>query len=249
MNESGEWFESEDFWETWYPFMFREERFEAGPAEVENILELTTFQGQEVLDLACGPGRHAVELAKRGLQVTAVDRTAFLLEKARKRATDAGVDIEFVEADMRDFVRPDAYDLVINMFTAFGYFDDKEEDVGVLRNVRSSLRAGGALVMDVVGKEWLAQHFEPTQSTELDDGTLIVRTHEVFDGWSRLRNEWFLIRGDEIKRFRFHHTVYSGQELKSKLLEAGFEQVDLFGDLRGGEYGTEAERLVAVARR
>jgi SAM-dependent methyltransferase len=78
-----EWFENDDFWRDFYPFMFSDERFAATPDEVSRILALTKCTGGSVLDLCCGPGRHSIELARRGFQVTGVDRSPFLLAKAR----------------------------------------------------------------------------------------------------------------------------------------------------------------------
>ena len=69
-------------------------------------------------------------------------------------------------------------------------FDDKDEDVGVLSRILASLKPGGRLVMDLMGKEKLARIFQPTTSERLEDGTLLVQRHEVFDEWSRIRNEW-----------------------------------------------------------
>src|SRR6185437_13953181 len=76
-----EWFENDDFWRDFYPFMFSDERFAATPDEVSRILALTQCAGGSVLDLCCGPGRHSIELAQRGFKVTGVDRSPFLLAK------------------------------------------------------------------------------------------------------------------------------------------------------------------------
>jgi trans-aconitate methyltransferase len=99
-----------------------------------------------------------------------VDRTAFLLERACERAQAAGLDLELVQADMREFRRPAAYDLAVSLFTSFGYFDALEDDLRVLRNLRASLTPSGVLVMDMVGKEWLARHFQPTRSAPSPTG-------------------------------------------------------------------------------
>jgi SAM-dependent methyltransferase len=244
-----DWFEDEDFWEKLYPFLFPEEKFELAGEQAEKLLALISSQGNDVLDLACGPGRHSTALTARGIRVTGVDLSPFLLTKAKERADAAGVEVEWVRDDMRSFVRPDAFDLVINMFTAFGYFDDKNDDLKVLRNVHQSLRAGGVLVMDTLGKERLAKEFLPTTSEQLADGRLLVARHEIFDDWTRIGNEWTLIENGEAITFRFHHTVYSGQELKDRMREAGFGEVTLYGDLDGNEYGTDATRLTAAARK
>jgi len=243
------WFEDERFWTTWYPYMFTAERFDSAASEVDQLLALVGLESGSVLDLACGPGRHAIELSKRGFRVTGVDRSPFLLSKAKERAREAEVDVEWVEEDMRSFERQGAFDLAINMFTAFGYFDDKSEDLEVLKRLQHSLVQGGRLVVDIISKEWLAKNFLPTSSTKTGDGTLIIDRREIFDDWTRIRNEWILIKGGAVESFEFHHTIYSGQELKDRILAAGFSEVRLYGDLAGNPYGTEARRLIAVARK
>jgi SAM-dependent methyltransferase len=244
-----EWFDDESFWRDLYLFMFPPERLAAGTEEVDRILALARPPGRSALDLCCGPGRIAVPLARRGFSVTGVDRTRFLLDKARARARRVKSRPEWVRADMRDFVRPEAFDLALNLFTSFGYFDDREADLTVLRNVLTSLRPRGVFVIDGVGKELLARIFQPTTSQTLADGSRLVERHEIFDDWTRIRNEWILVRKGRARTFRFHHTVYSGQELKDRLLGVGFDSVRLFGSLAGEPYGLDAGRLVAVARK
>jgi len=244
-----EWFENERFWIETYPYMFDAARFAAADEQVRKILKLAGRRRGAVLDLCCGPGRHAVALARRGFRVTGVDRTQFLLNKARQHARKSRAKVEFVHSDMRDFVRPDSFDLALSLFTSFGYFDNKDDDMMVLRNVHASLRRGGVFVMDLAGKEWLAKVFQPTNSTRHPDGSVLIHVHEIFDDWTRIRNEWILLKGDKALRFKFHHTIYSGQELKDRLHQAGFAKVNLYGDFEAHPYGPEAPRLVAVARK
>ncbi len=244
-----EWFEDEVFWNKLYPFLFTDRKLEAAEAEVGSVLELAGLEQGDVLDLACGPGRHSVALAKRGFRVTGVDLSPFLLRKARERARAENVDVEWVQEDMRRFVRPEGFDLAISLFTSFGYFESKADDLRVLRNIHQSLRGGGALVIEMAGREPLARRFQPTTSKELADGRLLVERHEVVDDWNRLKNEWIVIEDDTATTFRFEVRVYSGQELKYRLLEAGFADVRLHGGYDRSEYGLNAERLVAVAHR
>jgi SAM-dependent methyltransferase len=244
-----EWFDDDSFWRELHPFLFTRERLAAGPEHVEKALALARPRGRRALDLCCGPGRCSIALAQLGFSVTGVDRTKLLLDRARSRARRAGARVEWVQADMRDFIREEAFDLTLSMFTSFGYFDDKEEDRVVLSNVLASLKPGGVLVMELVGKEFLAGGFQPVTMDELPDGSRLVHRHEIFDDWTRLRNEWVLIRQGRTRTFTFHHTIYSGQELKDRLLGAGFADVKLYGSLEGDPYGLDAQRLVAVARK
>jgi len=244
-----EWFDDASFWRELYPFMFPKERIVVADEQVAKALALAKPPGKCVLDLCCGPGRCSIALAKRGFSVTGVDKTKYLLDKARATAHAAHVRIDWVEKDMRDFVRLDSFALALSMFTSFGYFDDKREDLIVLKNMFASLQAGGACLIEVLGKEYLAKIFQPTTSTVLLDGTVVVQRHEIFDDWTRVRNEWLVIRKNRVRRFRFHHTVYSGQELRERMERAGFVDVTLYGNLDGAEYGPDTERLIAVGRK
>jgi SAM-dependent methyltransferase len=244
-----DWFADEAFWTAVYPFEFPDPVVDAGVAQVDRALALggVTARG-DVLDLGCGPGRHAVPLARRGFRVTAVDLSAFHLDRARARAAAAGVTLELVQADMRAFARPAAFDLALSLFTSFGYFDDPADDLRVAANVHRSLRPGGALVMDVASKERMARVLHPTTSQRTADGAVLVRRHEVIEDWGRVRNEWTVVRGAGARTFEFRLRIYSGQELRTLLLAAGFTDVHLHGGLDGRPYDLEAERLVAVAR-
>jgi len=244
-----EWFDDDSFWRDLYPVMFPEKRFADADKQIEKVLALTKPTGKSVLDLCCGPGRCSIALAKRGFQVTGVDRTSYLLRKAQAKARAAHVRLELVQKDMRDFARPDSFALVLSMFTSFGYFDNKQEDLTVLENMFSSLQPGGACLIEVLGKERLARILQATTSMDLPDGTTVVERHKIIDDWTRVRNEWLVIRNSRVKSFKFHHTIYSGQELRDRMERVGFAAVKLHGNLDGDEYGPDAERLIAIGRK
>lgn len=244
-----EWFESEDFWRDFYPYMFSLDRFAAAKDEVSRVMTLTERSSGKLLDLACGPGRHAVEFAQRGFHVTGVDRSTFLLDRAREHASQAGASVEWVLEDMRRFLRPGTFDLACNLFTSFGYFEDEQDDLRVLQNLQQSLKDDGVLVIECLGKERLARVWQNAICTELADGSLLVQRPQLLKDWCRIRSEWTLIKDGHARSFSFEHTIYSGRELKNLLLGSGFNEVQLFGDLQGSTYNLEATRLVAVARK
>jgi len=244
-----DWFADESFWAEIYPFEFPAPVVDAGVTQVDKAIALSGVRGGDALDLGCGPGRHAIPLARRGFRVTAVDLSPFHLTKARERAEAARVAVEFVQSDMRAFVRADAFDLAVSLFTSFGYFEDPADDLRVLRHVHQSLRPGGVLVMDVASKERLARVLHPTLSQRAVDGALLVQRHQIVEDWTRVRNEWTVVRDGRARTFEFLLRIYSGQELKTLLGAAGFATVTLYGSLDGRPYDLEAERLVAVAGR
>jgi SAM-dependent methyltransferase len=243
-----DWFADEEFWQDTYEVMFPPGRFEKTPGEIDRLLELVDMEPGRALDLCCGPGRHSCELAARGWQVTSVDRSPFLLGQARHHAEEREVDLELVECDMREFRRAGAFDLALSLFTSFGYFDDDEDNQLVLGNLAESLAPGGALVMDMVGKEVLARVYRDAQVAEAhDESTLLIERPRVLPGWQRVENEWIVLQNGQARSYRFRHWLYSGRELSQMLKRAGFERCDLYGGLDGSPYDTTAGRLVAVA--
>jgi SAM-dependent methyltransferase len=245
-----EWFENEEYWSAFDGLMFSAERIANGSREVDAVLALVEIRAESaVLDLCCGPGRHAVWFAVRGHRVTGVDRSPGLLTRARVRAAEVGVSATFVQQDAREFLRPGEFDLAVNLFTSFGYFDSEADQRRLLRNVHASLKTGGTFVVEMMGKEVLARIFQECVSTPGPDDTLFVCRHTVVRDWTRVRNDWSVLSGGSVRHFQFEHWIYSGRELRDLLVEAGFADVRLFGGLDGQEYGSKAMRLVAVARK
>ena len=244
-----EWFEDESLWRELYPYVFPMERMSAASAQATQLLALAGVSKGSVLDLCCGPGRHAVEFACRGFQVTGVDRSPFLLERAHHRALAAAVEVEWVLDDMRRFARPASFHLACNLFTSFGYFELEEDNLRVLDNVRVSLREGGALVMDMVGRERMELLGMEPRCTRFADGAVLIQQPHVNADWSRMDNDWTLLKAGQSRSYRFEHHLYSGEGLRGRLEDCGFADVRLYGDLAGAAYGPEAPRLVAVARK
>src|SRR5207245_7907024 len=113
--------------------------------------------------------------------------------------------------------RPDVFDLILSIFTSFGYFEDEKDDLRVLENIRRSLKPRGTLVIDLLSKERLAKVFQPTLSQRTEDGALLVKRLEIVDDWTRARNEYVVIRDGRARTFEFTLRMYSGQELKQLL--------------------------------
>lgn len=241
------WFEDEGFWNATYDFMFSESNFATAVADVSKVIALSGCRDGAVLDMCCGPGRFSVPFAKHGFAVTGVDRTAFLLNKARAYAEQEDVNVTWVQSDMRHFVQPGKFDLALNLYTSFGFFEDIDENRIVLRNLHASLTPSGVLVMEMVSKERLAKIFQPTGSNALPNGDVLFERRFISDGWEQIENEWTIVSGQSAKTYRLRFWVFAGRELKDLLYSAGFKHVKVYGDFDGAAYGPNASRLVAIA--
>ena len=126
-----------------------------------------------VLDVPCGTGRVAVPLAERGFTVAGLDISEAVLAVARRD----GPGLDFRQGDMRELPWPDeSFDAVLNLWTAFGYFETQEEDERVLAEVARVLAPGGVFVLDTVNQAALLRGFRPQAWDELDDGTSCSRS-------------------------------------------------------------------------
>ena len=220
---------------------------------MDGILKLAGLEGNDprgvsVLDLCCGPGRHALEFARRGYPVCGVDITEPFLEAARDSAGAEGLDAEFVRADARTFSRPGNFSLALNLYTSFGYFDDPLDDEAMAARLYESLAPGGALVMEMVGKETAARDFIEGEWFERD-GRLVLTEFSVVGAWEGLRNRWIVQDGDRRSDRSWVQRLYSATELAALLRRAGFSSVSCYGSFDGRPYDQTALSLVALARK
>jgi SAM-dependent methyltransferase len=244
------WHEDDYFWETFGPVMFSADRWAGTPKEIDDIIRLAgVMAGTHILDTCCGPGRHALEWSRRGYQVTAIDRTSAYLTEARSKATAEGLNVEFVQADMREFIRPNTFDFAHNLYTSFSYFEDPADDAKLLENIFHSLKAGGRLVIEMAGKEVIARIFQPRTWHPVGNDAFMLEERTLLDGWSRIRSCWRLIQGGKVAEYTYEHRLYSGKDLADLLRQVGFSNIQLFGHLEGDPYDHNARRLVALAQK
>lgn len=263
MDKKHEWFENESFWAQYAPVLFDAQRWAEAPVVAEGILriigalhethssEADTVRSRHpfILDAGCGPGRIAVELAVRGAHVTGVDLIRPFLNAALESAQNEGVDIDLVQADLRSFVRPDAFDVAVNLYTSFGYCETIEEDMQILKNIAVSVKTGGWFIMEMTGREIAVRDF--TEGEWFERGGFTVLTEfSVVGAWEGLRSRWLLL--DENGR-KIDHTfvqrLYSAVELKRLMLASGFCSVEIYGDFDFSPYNEKARTMVLVARK
>lgn len=242
-----EWFEQEDFWRDEYEVVFNKQMVRFSFLEVEKLIRLTGIpEGAAILDLCCGIGRHATDLARRGYDVTGIDITAAYLEIARQRSMGIARPPSFILADARSFELNREVDLVINMFNSFGYFNDSGDDRSMLQNCYNSLQTGGKLLMELLSKEVVAYGFKNEFDFTRDNINVRVR-QRILDNWNTLECCWQIHKPEGVKLLTFRQRLYAASELEKLLLECGFFKVGIYGDLGGKPFDEKAEKLVMLA--
>lgn len=251
MHESRPWYRDfflGDYRGFWHP----QDDPERDVREVEGALALLGLEpGQKVLDLACGQGRHCVELARRGLAVTGLDLSESLLDEARRRTADAGLDVRYVQADMREIPFVVEFDAIINMFTAFGYLESDEEDLKVLRAAARALKPAGALLLDLSNPDGPARRpggrgFREWR--ELGPQRFLLAEHFILLHPRRWRIRVIVLDGAEQREHEMHLRAYSADDLDRMMSDAGFAHVEAYGGVDGSELTVDSLRMVVVGR-
>jgi SAM-dependent methyltransferase len=214
--------------------------------EVDQIIKRAKANPpKDVLDLACGIGRHSVCFAKRGFRVTALDYSKPFLQQARKRARAEGHQIKFVHGDMRNLAAhfaANTFDLAVCVYTSFGYFARRSDDRKVLRAVHRVLRPGGAFVVNTINGVALVKRLRKPISLgrePLPDVFMIDQAR--YDARNRQNAAtWIIIDArrpkTRIARKSFRVNVYTHGELRKLLTSAGFRIETVWGMLPGGRF-------------
>jgi SAM-dependent methyltransferase len=219
----------------------------AAAAELAGRL-LDLRPGLRVLDLACGHGELAGQLAARGCAVTGLDSSAAFLDRARADAAAAGVSVQYVAGDMRELPWTGQFDRVVMWSTAFGYFDDAANRA-VLDQIARVLRPGGALAMDLDNlTNFLAAYVPSRVVAAKENGDMLVDRYHLDALTGRFEAERTVIRDGRARRLTFVKRLLGFPELRDWLLGAGFTAVAGYGE-DGQPLTAEHQRMVIVAER
>ncbi len=242
------WFESffgEDYFEIYRDSLPAERT----AAEVEGIVSLLGLDaGARILDVACGHGRHAIPLARRGFEVTGYDLSEVFLERARADAEAQGAKGRWIQGDMRELPFEGEFDAVINVFTAFGYFEDPEDDVRTLRRIRAALVPGGRFLLETLHRDGLLARFQTRIAEKTPNGTIVL--HEYV--WDLVRDviddRITLVRSDGTRaEYRTAVRMRSLHELLALVRKAGLEPTAWYGGLDGRTLDLGSRRLVLLS--
>jgi SAM-dependent methyltransferase len=202
----------------------------------------------KLLDLCCGFGRIALELTRRGFAVTGVDITETYLSAARNDAAQENLTIELIKEDARVFKRPDFFDVAVNLYISFGYFENANDDALLVQNVFDSLKKGGTFIIETLGKEIAVRDFVKREWFYKGDFTVLTE-YTALDSWERLQNRWILMKDGKTFERTFSQRLYSAYELKNLLLSTGFSTVESYGDWNESPYNQNARRLIILGRK
>ncbi|ADN01559.1 methyltransferase domain-containing protein [Spirochaeta thermophila] len=220
-----------------------------------SVLDLR--EDEAVLDLCCGQGRHSLELARRGFtKVEGLDRSHYLIQRAKAQAAKEGIPVRFREGDARKLPHPpDQFDVVMILGNSFGYFETSKDDLLVLKEVARVLKPWGRVLLDLADGDFLRAHYVPRSWEWIDPKHFVCRERALSADRQRLISREVIVhteKGVEVDQF-YAERLYTPELIRSLLEEAGFQEVSFHGTLtpdsaRGQDLGMMERRILVSAR-
>lgn len=235
-----EWFASEEYLD-----VYSHRNAEDTDDLIKLILsEVRIPENANILDAACGAGRHSIKFAEIGYNVKGFDLSETLLQIAIKAAAERNLSINFVRADLRSFYTDIKFDLVVNLFTSFGYFHTDEENFAFASNAFKMLNDGGYYILDYLNKDYLEQNLIDKTEKIIDDKQIRER-RSIAEG--RVIKKITITRENENTEFLESVKLYSYKELLNNFEKIGYKKIKVFGDYHGKEFQKESsERCIII---
>ena len=243
----------------WYEEVFDEDFLRTLPfmtpaqtaREVDFIREaLSAPAGGEVLDVGCGYGRHALELAQQGLRLTGLDLSLPMLIRAADHAQKRGLAVNFVHADMREMTYNGQFDAAYCVLSSFGYFDE-ETNLRVATAICRALKPGGRFLLDIINRDYIVGDL-PSRVWWEGDGCVVLEEVDFSYHTSRalIRRSVVFGNGRQTEQ-EISVRAYSLHEVGKLLRQAGLRVLEVSGGLatKSRFYGASSRNIIAVCER
>jgi D-alanine-D-alanine ligase len=218
------------------------------------ILELKPEQ--RILDLCCGQGRHSIELASKGFdKVEGLDRSRYLIQKAKSSARKKGLLLKFREGDARKLhYQNDNFDRILILGNSFGYFETINDDLKVLKEVYRTLKPWGRLLIDLTDGSYVRENFQPRSWEWIDKEYFVCRERAISTDEQRLISREVIThvnKGVLVDQF-YAERLYTEEQIKNLLTKAGFTNIEFHGTItpdsqRNQDLGMMERRIIVTS--
>lgn len=240
---------------TWYKKWFGEDYLKVYPHrdETEAKLQvnfvastLNLQPGHRILDLGCGNGRHAGELAAKGLDIFCLDLSPVLLADAKEKYAECC--IRFVQADMRAIPFHNAFDYVLSFFTTFGYFPTTDENLRTLKSIAAAMKPGGICFQDYMNKHSVIANLVPSDQKQLD-GVEIIQERSYNRAKERIEKKISIHENGKKREYFESVRLYTLDEMTDLFAQAGLAITETYGNFDGSAFRESSPRLLIFAEK
>jgi SAM-dependent methyltransferase len=241
---SGDWFLSW-FNSPYYQILYNHRNDEEAKQFIDKLITfLKPDENSSILDVACGRGRHANYLAEKGFKVIGTDIHEANIQFANKNAVNGA---SFYTQDMREGFMPGRFDLVLNLFTSFGYFDTDTDNQNALNSMAASLKTGGIFVMDFLNANLVRQKLVADETLEKEGVEFKIKRylsnniiHKEIEFSAKGKAQKFIEKVQALGR----------EDLIKYIENAGLEILNDFGDYDLNAFEPDSSaRLILIAQK
>jgi SAM-dependent methyltransferase len=240
MTKNKEWFVSW-FDTNYYHTLYKHRDKNEAKVFMQNLIAFLKIDTTKtLLDLACGKGRHAIFLNTLGYQVVGADLSKNSIKKAKKHENDR---LHFVEHDMRNPFNS-TFDVILNLFTSFGFFTDDAEDIRTLKNIKNGLNTHGIAIIDFMNCKQVIKNLVAEETLTIDSITFKIKRY-VENG--------FIVKEINFDADGKQHTYFEKvkiltiEKINFYLNAVGFKIKHTFGNYQLENFNEEtSERLILV---
>lgn len=208
----------------------------------------------QILELCCGTGRLTLPIAKDGYRICGVDYTSSMLERAKTKASEAGLEIHFIEADIRTLDLQGKFDLIFLPFNSIHHLYKNEDLFMALKGVQNHLKEGGRFLLDCFNPniQYIAESEREqrviAEYTANDGREVLIKQTMHYESATQInRIEWhYFINGEFYSIQNLDMRLYFPQELDSYLERAGFHIIHKFGGFEEEVFGDHSEKQIYV---
>lgn len=228
MATTKEWWET--FFKDFHPVLQSISKRKSNSQARQIVKLLGLKKGSAFLDCPCGTGRISLPVAAMGIRVTAVDITGDYLEELSAEGRRRTLRVHTNQVDMRRITFHNEFDAAINLGSSFGYFSKHTDNLLVLKRLFSALKPGGRALVSNMNRDWIILNFRP--DNWYDIGEVRVLQKRVFDyATSVMQDEWRFIKDGKERLHKSFMRLYSFHELREMFKQAGFIDIQGYGDL------------------
>lgn len=248
-----------DFWKDYYlkenmEFLgdiyidFRKTRAPIEAGFAKKVLGIQ--KGEKILDLCCGMGHNSVYLAKKGIQVVGVDYSHYSIKKARELMAREGVEILFWEGDAREIPWVEEFDAVVMLFNSFGYSEDDEENLKILKKIASVLKSRGRFFIEAMNRDFaVVQAKKGSDEFKVSNGyhQQVFYQFDPKSGIFRIKRIVFKTEGK--REFKFSQRAYTYSELNYLTGEVGLKITGAYGGYEGDSFTLDSQSLIVIGNK
>lgn len=237
-----------DWFKAWfntpyYHTLYKNRDNSEAKAFIENIIDyLHLEKGAKVMDLACGKGRHSITLNENGLDVIGLDLSDESIAYAKQFENDK---LAFDVHDMREIYKADYFDVIFNLFTSFGYFDDENDNFRVFDAVKKQLKANGTFVFDYLNAEKIVANLIPYEEKEIDG--IIFKISKSITENQFIKKEIDFYADGQDWHFEEYVKVLYKKDFEQLIKQTDFKTKAVFGNYKLESFDAEnSDRLILI---